>query len=135
MGSTERRAFLFAHVALFIVFFWFGGLKLAGFSPANSLVDALLHRMLPTLSFHTFSLLLGGYEVLISLLFLFRKDRYAFILLVPHLIMTTMPLIVLTSMTWTGFLVPTLEGQYIIKNILIIALAGMVFADMGKRGA
>jgi hypothetical protein len=36
-------------------------------------------------------------------------------------------------MTWQSFLVPTLEGQYIIKNVVIIALAAMVFVDLKKK--
>jgi len=34
-----------------------------------------------------------------------------------------MPLILLPQVTWSGILVPTLEGQYIIKNLAIIAAA------------
>lgn len=133
MRRPEYRAFIFAHLALFIVFVWFGALKLWGYSPANPLVEALLKATLPMLSFHLFSLILGSYEVLVGLLFLFRRDRLALALLIPHIIVTTLPLILLPGMTWQGFMVPTLEGQYIIKNILIIALAGIVFADLGKK--
>jgi uncharacterized membrane protein YkgB len=39
------------------------------------------------------------------------------------MVTTFMPLVLLTTETWTGFLVPTLEGQYIIKNLVIIAAA------------
>jgi uncharacterized membrane protein YkgB len=40
------------------------------------------------------------------------------------------PLYFLPSETWTGFMVPTLEGQYIIKNLLIIAAAVGVAAHL-----
>ncbi|HVU06355.1 MAG TPA: hypothetical protein VHE10_00975 [Candidatus Paceibacterota bacterium] len=134
MKSTEYRAFVFAHIALFIVYVWFGAVKLFGYSPANPLVDALLHQTMPFITFHTFNLILGAYEVLIGLLFLIpRKERYAFILLVPHVIVTTLPLFLLKGMTWQSMFVPTIEGQYIIKNVLIIAVAAMVFADMSKK--
>ncbi len=130
----QNKAFKFAHVALFIVFVWFGALKLFGFSPANPLVAALLAKTLPMLTFHTFNLILGGYEVLIGILFVLpRREKLAIILLVPHLIMTTLPLILLPEMTWTSFMVPTLMGQYIIKNVLIIALAALVFADRNRE--
>jgi hypothetical protein len=33
------------------------------------------------------------------------------------------PLVLLTEETWQSFLVPTLEGQYIIKNLVIISTA------------
>ena len=37
------------------------------------------------------------------------------------MIMTFMPLFMLPEVTWSAFLVPTLEGQYIIKNLVIIS--------------
>ncbi len=52
-----------------------------------------------------------------------RAERLAIALLIPHMIMTALPLLFLPAMTWQGFLTPTLEGQYIIKNLVIIALA------------
>lgn len=129
----SNKAFKFAHLALFIIFVWFGALKLFGFSPANPLVAALLAKTLPTVTFHTFNLILGAYEVLLGVLFILpRREKLAIILLVPHLILTTLPLILLPEMTWTGFMVPTLTGQYIIKNVLIIALAALVFADKDR---
>ena len=50
-------------------------------------------------------------------------ERLAIVLLAPHMVATFLPLAVLPSVTWLGFLIPTLEGQYIIKNTVIIALA------------
>ena len=41
--------------------------------------------------------------------------------LLLHMIMTFMPLFMLPEVTWSAFLVPTLEGQYIIKNLVIIS--------------
>ena len=38
------------------------------------------------------------------------------------------PLVFLPSATWQRFLfVPTLEGQYIIKNVVLLALGYMIF--------
>jgi len=134
MKRAEYTAFIFAHVALFIVFVWFGSLKLFGFSPANPLVSALLAQTLPFITFPVFSLILGIYEVIIGILFIVpRMEKVAITLLIPHMLVTILPLILLPDMTWQSFLVPTLEGQYIIKNVVIIALAATVFADMGKR--
>jgi hypothetical protein len=39
------------------------------------------------------------------------------------MVMTFLPLYFLPTVTWSGILVPTLEGQYIIKNLVIIATA------------
>ncbi len=134
MKRNEYTAFIFAHIALFIVFVWFGSLKLFGLSPANPLVAALLEQTLPFISFHTFSILLGAYEVLIGILFVIpRMERVAIGLLIPHMFVTLVPLLLLTDITWQAFLTPTLEGQYIIKNVVIIALAATVFADANKK--
>ncbi|MBY0376653.1 hypothetical protein K2P96_01640 [Patescibacteria group bacterium] len=36
--------------------------------------------------------------------------------------MILIPLVLLPEVAWQGFMVPTLEGQYMIKNVLIIAI-------------
>lgn len=137
MKRTEYNAFLFAHLALFIVFVWFGALKVFGLSPASALVTELFNStlgMFVPFGADTFILILGWIEVLIGFLFIVpRMERVAMVLLIPHMITTIMPLFLLTSVTWTGYLQPSLEGQYIIKNLVIIALAFTVFADLDKK--
>ena len=134
MKRAEYTAFIFAHIALFIVFVWFGLLKVLGSSPANPLVISLLNETLPFMSFNVFNILLGSYEVLIGLLFIIpRAEKAAIALLIPHMVVTILPLMLLPTITWQGFLTPSMEGQYIIKNVVIIALAAMVFADLNKK--
>ncbi|TAK57760.1 hypothetical protein EPO17_01175 [Patescibacteria group bacterium] len=134
MKRSEYIAFIFAHFALFVVFVWFGSLKFFDLSPANPLVEALLSKTLPFISFKTFIMFLGAWEVLIGILFIIPKmEKVALILLIPHMITTIMPLFLLPEIAWQGFLVPTLEGQYIIKNIVIIGLAASMFADLKKK--
>ncbi len=118
-------------LALFIVFFWFGILKLIGTSPANPLVSGLLERTLPFMTFDTFIVLFAIYEMIIGIAFLIpRLSRLAIALLAFHMVTTFMPLVLLPSVTWQGFLTPTLEGQYIIKNLVIIALAFGIAAHL-----
>jgi uncharacterized membrane protein YkgB len=113
-----------ARVALFIVYFWFGILKLLGFSPASELVHNLFSITIHFMSFHTFFICFALFEMIIGIMFLFPKlTRYVFPLLIIHMITTLLPLILLPGQVWTGFLIPTLEGQYILKNLVIIALA------------
>ena len=137
MKKTEYNAFLFAHLALFVVFVWFGSLKLFGLSPAGALVTDLFNHTLGIIvpfSADTFIVLLGALEVIIGSLFMIPSmERVAMVLLIPHMITTVLPLFLLPAVTWSGFMVPTLEGQYILKNLVIIALAFMVFADLGKK--
>jgi len=52
---------------------------------------------------------------------------------VVHLSTTIMPLVLLPQFTWQSFLVPTLEGQYIIKNILLIVLALNIWSNLRPR--
>ncbi len=113
-----------AHTAIFIVFFWFGILKVFGTSPANPLVSDLLHKTLPFITFDQFIVLFGIYEMIIGITFLIPNlERLAIALLIPHMLMTTLPLFFLSASTWQAPFVPTLEGQYIIKNVVIVALA------------
>jgi uncharacterized membrane protein YkgB len=116
-----------ARIGLFIVFFWFGILKVigVGLSPATPLVEQLFNATMPlSMSFGTFMILFGLFECLIGILFLIRgAERVVIPLLLLHMITTIMPLFCIPEATWSGFLVPTLEGQYIIKNIVIIAAA------------
>ena len=63
-------------------------------------------------------MILGVYEILIAIVFLIPGlERIALPLLVPHLFVTTAPLFLLREITWQAPLIPTIEGQYIIKNI------------------
>lgn len=134
MQPAEQSAFIFAHIAMFVVFFWFGFIKLFGLSPANELVDALLQITLPSIPFDTFIIILGLIEVLIGILFLIpRAEKIAITILIIHMFTTILPLFMLPHIAWQDFLIPTLEGQYIIKNIVIVALGASVLVDSRKR--
>jgi len=114
----------FARISLFIIFFWFGFLKVVDQSPANPLVNDLLSKTLPFISFELFIVLFGLFEMLIGILFIIPKmERLVIPLLFVHMITTVLPIFVLIPVTWTGFMSPTLEGQYIIKNVALIAAA------------
>jgi|SRR6185369_3426397 len=120
-----------ARFGLFVIFFWFGLLKVLGLSPASGLVQALFEQTISFMFFPTFMILFGLYECLIGILFAVRgMERVVIPLLFLHMITTFMPLFVLPAVTWSGFLVPTLEGQYIIKNLVVIAAAIAIAANL-----
>ncbi len=124
MKTSGNLILLFSRFSLFIVFFWFGLLKIIGTSPANPLVKNLFEKTVPFFKFETFILLFGAYEMILGLIFLIpRLEKIAIILFIPHMITTFLPLFFLKASTWQGLLTPTLEGQYIIKNLVLIALA------------
>ncbi len=116
-----------------MVFFWFGILKMLELSPAEGLVHTLYQHTVPFIPWKIFIISFGAYECLIGIIFLFPgKEKWALYMLIPHMITTTGPLIFLPSMTWKGFLVPNLIGQYIIKNLVIIALAIFIAAYVNE---
>lgn len=120
----RRISVPFSRFALFIVFFWFGILKVIGLSPASEVVQNLFNEVMPFMGFPTFLILFGLFECLIGVLFLIKgAERVVIPLLFIHMFTTFGPLVFLPSETWQAFLVPTLEGQYIIKNLVIIAAA------------
>ena len=120
-----------ARIGLFVVFLWFGALKLFGLSPATPLVQKLFEHTIPFMPFSVFIVMFGLFEMLIGILFLIKGCERAVIpLLFLHMVTTFMPLFLIPKETWSGFLAPTLEGQYIIKNLVIIATAIGIAAHM-----
>ncbi len=115
-----------ARIGLFVVFFWFGLLKLLGLSPAAGIVEGLYNaiNIIPLLDFHSFYFAFAALECVIGILFLIKgTERFVLPLLTFHMITTFLPLFFLPSISWQAPWVPTLEGQYIIKNLVIIAAA------------
>jgi uncharacterized membrane protein YkgB len=112
-------------IPLFVIFFWFGLLKVIELSPAQGLIIDTVYWM-PFLSPEDWVIVIGYWEMLIGLFFLAKKTTfYAMLLLFLQMSGTFMPLVLLPSVTFqnSNYLLPTLEGQYIIKNIIIITSA------------
>lgn len=127
----RRLSMPFGRWAIFIVFFWFGLLKVLALSPASSLVLHLLAKTLPFIQPDLFMIGFGLFEMMIGILFLIRgMERIAIAILLFHMIAVFSPLVLLPDITWSGFLVPTMEGQYIIKNLVIIGLAMSIAAHL-----
>lgn len=112
--------------SLAVIFVWFGALKPLGISPAAPLVEATV-AWLPLLEPQTWVSVIGWWEVLIGLTFLSRRTvRVAIALLALQMTGTFLPLVLLPEVTFQpgGFpYAPTIEGQYIVKNLLIISAA------------
>jgi len=114
-------------LALGVVFFWFGVLKLfPGASPAEDLaartIEALtLGAVQPAVALPV----LAVWEMAIGVgLFLDRWMRATLLLLFVQMLGTITPLVLFPAETFARFpLVPTLEGQYIIKNVVLVAAA------------
>ena len=123
-------------IALGVVFFWFGVLKFfPGLSPAESIAG----RTLEALSFglvpqNVALLILAVWECAIGLgLLSGRFMRATLLLLFVQMLGTITPLFIFPTETWVVFpIAPTLEGQYIIKNAVLIA--GAVVLGATVRG-
>ena len=108
-------------VALGVVFVWFGGLKLLGISPAAEIVRETVLFLPPGL----FLPVLGAWEVLIGVCLLYRPlIRLGILLLFLQIPGTFLPVVLSPELVFTT--VPyglTVEGQYIVKNLVIIGAA------------
>lgn len=109
--------------SLGITFIWFGALKPFRLSPADDLVA----KTIVFLPADIFVPILGIWEMVIGITLIVRKwNRIAIFLLFAQMGGTFLPLILLPEVCFQTFpFVLTLEGQYIIKNIVLIS-AGIV---------
>jgi len=121
-------------VALGVVFLWFGALKFfPGLSPAQDLAARTIEQL-------TFGLVppeialpvLAAWECLIGVgLLTGRFLRATLLLLAVQMLGTLTPLVLFPTETFTVFpFAPTLEGQYIIKNVVLVAAAMVVGATV-----
>lgn len=125
-------------ISVGIVFFWFGVLKFfPGLSPAQDIATETIERL-------TFGLIqpevalvvLAVWEVSISLGLLTGKFlRVTLLLLFTQMLGTMTPLVLFPAETFTRFpYAPTLEGQYIVKNLVLIS-AGLVVGATVRGGS
>ena len=121
-------------IALGTVFLWFGAIKLIpGLSPAEGLAGRTIELMTLGAVPATVSLpLLGIWESVIGIgLLVGRGLRLTLLLLFTQMLGTLTPLLLFPTETFTQFpYAPTLEGQYIIKNAVLIAGAIVVGATV-----
>lgn len=124
-------------VSLGVVFFWFGVLKFfPGLSPAQDLatrtIEVLTFGLVPPgLSL----LILAAWECAIGLgLITGLFMRATLLLLLLQMLGTITPLFFFPAETFTRIpYAPTLEGQYIIKNIVLVT-AGIVLGATVRGG-
>jgi uncharacterized membrane protein YkgB len=126
-GWMADHGVLLLRIALGIVFFWFGALKLIpNASPAEALAGQTIERLTAGLvPAATAVPILAVWEVAIGIgLFIGRGMRITLLLLFVQMLGTITPLFLFPTETFTQFpWAPTLEGQYIIKNVVLVAAA------------
>ena len=123
---------LILRIGLGIVFLWFGVLKFfEGLSPAEDLVRNTIYFVDPDF----FLPILAAWESLIGIGLITGKFlRVTILLLFLQMPGTALPLLILPEKVWTVFPYGlTLEGQYIVKNLVLIG-AGLVIGATVRGG-
>lgn len=134
-AAVRRHAATLMRIALGVVFIWFGALKIANITPVADLVaDTLAFVPIPAAILLP---ALGAFEVVAGgLLIAGRMLRPVLAVLVAHL---TGTFLVLVTLPWVAFqdgnpLLLTTEGEFVVKNLVLIAGALCVAATLpGKR--
>jgi len=136
-GWMARNGLILLRLSLGIIYFWFGVLKFfPGLSPAQNLAT----RTIDTLSFGLLSddvsiILLAVWECLIGIGLIFGVFmRGILFLLFLQLLGTITPVFLFPREVFIRIpYAPTLEGQYIIKNLVLIS-AGIVLGATVRGG-
>ena len=124
-------------ISVGIIFFWFGALKLfPNLSPAEDLATETIRVLTFGIITPNISLpVLAIWEVLIGIgLLTGRYMRITLLLLFVQMMGTVTPLVLFPDQTFTAFPIGlTLEGQYIVKNLVLIS-AGIVIGATVRGG-
>ncbi|HMT10001.1 MAG TPA: DoxX family protein [Ignavibacteria bacterium] len=135
-GWMNEYGISILRVSLGIIFLWFGFLK---FFPGSSPAEQLATKTISILTFGIIKpavsiYLLATMETLIGLGLIFRIFlRTTLLILFFQMLGTVTPLFLFPGETFTLFPVsPTLEGQYIIKNIVLVS-AGIVIGSTVRK--
>ena len=120
----DQYSVLLLRYSLAAVFFWFGVLKPIGVSSATKLVSETVY-FLPA---EMFVPILGFWEMAIGICLLDKRLlRVGIALLMLQMAGTFLPLVLLPNVSFIMVpFVPSLEGQYIIKNLVLISGALVV---------
>lgn len=129
-----RNGITLTRIALGTVFLWFGVIKFVPeWSPASDLavrtIEKLTFGLIPAVAGLP---LLAGWETAIGLgLLTGRLLRLTLLLLFVQMPGTMLPLFLFHAETFNAFPhSPTLEGQYIIKNLVLVGAAIVIGATV-----
>lgn len=132
-----RQGIRLLRISLGVVFLWFGALKFfPGSSPAESLAGSTMAVLsLGLVTPAAALMILAVWESLIGIgLLSGRALRVTLLLLWVQMLGTVTPLVLFPELCFTVVpLAPTLEGQYIIKNLVLVT-AGIVIGATVRGG-
>lgn len=133
----EKIGIPLMRVSIGIIFFWFGALKFFdGMSPAQTLAIETINLM--TFGLFTEKVIIYGlasWEVLIGIGMLFNLFiKQTIILLFLQMAGTFMPVFLFPGEVFNIFPYSlTLEGQYIVKNLVVISGAIIIGGKLPKK--
>jgi putative oxidoreductase len=122
LGLLHRWSIPLLRLVLGLIFLWFGALKLFGASPVMNIL-AHTYWFLPV---KTFAVAIGVWEVLIGTGLTFRRAlRCTLVLLCLHLAGTFFALLLAPVLFFQdgNVLRLTVEGEFVVKNMVLVAAA------------
>lgn len=133
----QRNNLVMLRLSIGLVYFWFGVIK---FFPGSSPAESLAVNTIGILSFHLMPpsialVLLAIWECTMGLLlFVGKQIRLVAFLLVLHMLCTLATIFIFPDLMFTK--IPyalTMEGQYVVKNLIIIAAGLALWAGAEKQ--
>ena len=131
---NQRFAPTALRLALAVVFVWFGALKIVGVSPVHD----LLAQTLPFLAPNVVVPGLGIIEVVLGLAVAVGAfPRVVLIVLVGHLVGTFLTFVTATHLMFQAGnpLELTGNGEFVVKNLILISAALLLIASHTRRAA
>lgn len=122
----DKHLNTYLRIVVALVYIWFGALKLVSESPAEEFAKQ-------TVEFTGFEnelfALIAIWEVLLGFTFVFKKlTRVSVVLFFLHISATFMPFLTIPDLVFhKAPLELTLEGQYILKNFLLIGVVLSIY--------
>lgn len=123
-----KNEVLIFRVVLGIIFLWFGFLKIIN----QSAIQGLVKASFPLIANPPYFQMLGIFEVIIGLFLLLGKYLKLILpLLILHLLSTLLIFIKNVNIVFRPYFpILTLEGEFVLKNIVLIAVALIIFAKI-----
>jgi len=130
----RRAAIPMLRISLGLVFVWFGALKVFDVSPVADLVARTVYWVDPDL----FVTALGFFEVFVGIMLLFGWAlRLTLALFTLQMVGTFLTFLVLPEVTFRrgNPLLLTVEGEFVVKNLVLISAALVVGTTVRRKGA
>lgn len=113
-----------ARFSLALIFIWFGALKVLGISPVAEVIAQAFPLIAHSNILYT---MLAWGEVLLGIGILFpRITRFVGFVMIAHLAVATISVLWSAQAYAGGLPALSMIGEFVIKNLALIALAGML---------